>query len=327
MDLTGKRILVVGGAGFIGSHVVDRLLKSRVAEVVVYDSLVRGSLRNLEEASADPRLKVLDDHPDIRDSDRLAAAMTGIDGVFNLAAIGIVASNESPEDAFTINVTGNWNVFRAAAAAGVRKVVHSSSASVYGQPQVVPMTEEHPYHNRTLYGANKIAAEHLLLACGELDPLEWAALRYFNVYGPRQDSKGAYTSVLHKVLDRLEAGEPPVIFGDGSQMMDFVHVTDVAKANVRAMESDVASGFFNVCSGVGTTIREVVAMLSRLTGIDIEPVYREAAIPANLVTKRIGGPDKSADLLSFSTGVSLEDGLRSLVEWRERSRSTASAAR
>ncbi|MDQ7808989.1 NAD-dependent epimerase/dehydratase family protein [Amycolatopsis sp. A133] len=317
----------MGGAGFIGSHVVDRLLKTQVAEVVVYDSLVRGSLRNLAEASADPRLTVLDDHPDIRDFDRLSAAMTGVDGVFNLAAIGIVASNESPEDAFTINVTGNWNVFRAAARAGVRKIVHSSSASVYGQPQIVPMTEEHPYHNRTLYGANKIAAEHLLLACGELDPLEWAALRYFNVYGPRQDSKGAYTSVLHKVLDRLEAGEPPVIFGDGSQMMDFVHVTDVAKANVRAMESDVASGFFNVCSGVGTTIREVVAMLSRLTGIHIEPEYREAAIPANLVTKRIGGPDKSADLLSFSTGVSLEDGLRSLVEWRERSRATASAGR
>ncbi|MDT8912255.1 NAD-dependent epimerase/dehydratase family protein [Amycolatopsis sp. PS_44_ISF1] len=323
MDLAGKRILVVGGAGFIGSNVVDRLLKTEVAEVIIYDSLVRGALRNLADASSDSRLTILDDQPDIRDLDRLTEAMAGIDGVFNLAAIGIVASNESPEDAFTINVTGNWNVFRAAAACGVQKVVHSSSASVYGQPQIVPMTEEHPYNNRTLYGANKIAAEHLLLACGELDPLEWVALRYFNVYGPRQDSKGAYTSVLHKVLDRLEAGEPPVIFGDGSQMMDFVHVTDVARANVRAMEADAPSGFFNVCSGTGTTIREVVAMLSDLTGIRIEPVYREAAIPANLVTKRIGGPEKSAELLSFSTGVSLEDGLRSLVEWRERSRATA----
>ncbi len=319
--------MVIGGAGFIGSHVVDRLLKTHVSEVIIYDSLIRGALKNLEIAVDDPRLTLLAGQPDIRDLDRLNEAMQGVDGVFNLAAIGIVASNESPDDAFTINVEGNWNVFQAAGRNGVSKVVHSSSASVYGQPQIVPMTEEHPYNNRTLYGANKVAAEHLLLACGELYSLDWVALRYFNIYGPRQDSKGAYTSVLHKVLDRLEAGEPPVIHGDGSQMLDFVHVHDVAAANVRAMESDTKSGFFNVCSGVGTTVREVVSMLSDLTSRDIEPEYREAVIPANLVTKRIGGKDKAADLLGFSAGVDLADGLRSLVEWRNRTRSSGVPSR
>lgn len=318
MDLTDKRVLVIGGAGFIGSHVVDRLLRTPVAEVVVYDSLFRGSMRNLEDALGDPRLTVLEDHPDIRDLDRLTTAMRGVDGVFNLAAIGIVSCNESPDLGYAINVEGNWNVFRAATRCGVRKVVHSSSASVYGQPQFVPMVEEHPYNNRTMYGAHKIAAEHLLLSLGEAFPLEWAALRYFNVYGPRQDSKGAYTSVLHKVLDRLYAGEPPVLFGDGTQMLDFVHVTDVAAANVRAMESDATEGFFNVCSGTGTTLREVVAMLSDLTGVHIPPVYREETVPSKLVTKRIGGPGKSADRLGFSTAVTLRDGLRSLVEWRDR---------
>lgn len=325
MDLTDKRVLVIGGAGFIGSHVVDRLLTRRVAEVIVYDSLFRGSLRNLEAAAQDPRLTVLDDHPDIRDLDRLTQAMQGVDAVFNLAAIGIISCNESPDLGYEINVEGNWNVFRAASLAGVRKIVHSSSASVYGQPEFVPMVEEHPYNNATLYGAHKIAAEHLLLSVGEMFPLEWAALRYFNVYGPRQDSKGAYTSVLHKTLDRLEAGEPPVLFGDGTQMLDFVHVTDVAEANVRAMESDTPRGFFNVCSGVGTTLREVVALLSELTGIDIEPVYQEEPFPAKLVTKRIGGPAKAAEQLGFTTGVALRDGLRSLVEWRDHARALRSA--
>lgn len=316
MDLTEKRVMVIGGAGFIGSHLVDHLLMRPVAEVVVYDSLVRGSLRNLQPASHDPRLKVLDEQPDIRDRDQLTRTMENVDCVFNLAAIGIVASNESPDESFAINVEGNWNILRAASESGVCKIVHSSSASVYGQPTAVPMLEEHPYNNRTLYGATKVALEHLLVAMGELYSVDWVALRYFNVYGPRQDSKGAYTSVLHKILDRLDSGESPVIFGDGSQMLDFVHVSDVAEANIRAMEAEQAHGFVNVCSGVGTTIQEVVDTLMNLTDVHVQPTYKDPEMQASLVTKRIGGHERAQEQLGFSTRISLTDGLRSLIDWR-----------
>jgi UDP-glucose 4-epimerase len=317
MDLAGKRFLVVGGAGFIGSHVVDELLKRSVAEVVIYDSFVRGTMANLEKAKADPRLTIVSDRPQVSDLDRLVHATTGIDGVFNLAAIGILACNELPEKAMRVNVEGNWNVFLAATRCGVKKIVHSSSASVYGDAQRIPMDEEHPYNNRTLYGATKIATEHMLPVCSEMSGLKWKALRYFNVYGPRQDYKGAYISVLHRILDRLYASQPPILFGDGSQTLDFVHVSDVARANVLAMESEASSGFYNVCSGKGTTLGEVTNLLMDLTAIHLEPEYRKVNIGTSLVSKRIGDPNKALDGLGFSALVSLAEGMQSLIKWRQ----------
>lgn len=317
MDLTDKRFLVIGGAGFIGSNVVDQLLTKPVAEIIVYDSFARGTLDNLRAASQDPRLTVLDGDPDVCHSGRLMKIMDRVDGVFNLVAVGILASNESPDRAFKVNVEGNWNVIRAATLCGVKKLVHSSSASVYGDAVRIPMDEEHPYNNFTLYGATKIAMEHLLLSCGQMSPLEWAALRYFNVYGPRQDYKGAYISVLHRILDRLYSGQPPVLFGDGSQTLDFVHVYDVARANVLAMESDTPGGFFNVCSGTGTTLKEVAELLMELTGIRLDPEYRRANTGTALVSKRIGSPRKAMDELGFATQISLAEGLRILIDWRQ----------
>lgn len=317
MDLTGKRILVVGGAGFIGSHIVDQLLQKPVAEVVVYDSFVRGTLENLKAASSDPRLTVLDGNPDVCDFERLTEAMVGIDGIFNLVAIGILACNESPDRAVSVNVQGNWNIFRSASLCGVKKIVHSSSASVYGDAQQLPMNETHSYNNLTLYGATKIATEHMLLACGEMFRLQWIALRYFNVYGPRQDYKGAYVSVLHRILDRLYVGKPPVLFGDGSQMLDFVHVTDVARANVMAMEADTAKGFFNVCSGVGTTLKEVAILLMELTDIHLDPEYRQASTGTALVSKRIGDPQRAQADFGFTAQTKLVEGLRNLIHWRQ----------
>lgn len=316
MNLTDRRFLVIGGAGFIGSHVVDQLLAKSVAEVIVYDSLARGTMENLQAASKDPRLVILDDAPDVCDLERLTEAMTGVDGVFNLVAVGILACDESPDRAFRVNVQGNWNILRAATLRGVKKIVHSSSASVYGDAKRTPMDEEHPYNNLTLYGATKIAIEHLLLTCGQTAPLNWAALRYFNVYGPRQDYKGAYISVLHRILDRLYAGQPPVLFGDGSQTLDFVHVSDVARANILAMEADAPNGFFNVCSGVGTTLKEVATLLMELTDIHLDPEYRQANTGTALVSKRIGAPHKAQNELGFTTQTSLAEGLRSLIDWR-----------
>jgi UDP-glucose 4-epimerase len=317
MDLTGKRILVVGGAGFIGSHIVNQLLAKPVAEVVVYDSFARGSLENLKTASADPRLTILQDAPDVCDFDRLMQAMAGIDGVFNLVAIGILACNNFPDEAMRINVQGNWNVFRAAALRGVKKIVHSSSASVYGDAQHIPMGEDHSYNNFTLYGATKIATEHLLLACGEMFHLQWMALRYFNVYGPRQDYQGAYISVLHRILDRLYSGQPPILFGDGSQTLDFVHVSDVARANLLAMESETSKGFFNVCSGVGTTLKEVASLLMDLTNIQSKPEYRQSSTGTSLVSKRTGDPRRAESAFGFTTKTSLTEGLQSLIHWRQ----------
>jgi UDP-glucose 4-epimerase len=317
MDLTDKRFLVIGGAGFIGSHVVDQLLTKPVAEVIVYDSFARGTVDNLSAAMGDRRLTIVNGGPDVCHLPRLMERMNGVDGVFNLVAVGILASNESPDRAFKVNVEGNWNVVRAATLCGVKQLVHSSSASVYGDAMRIPMDEEHPYNNFTLYGATKIAMEHLLLSCGQMFPLHWAALRYFNVYGPRQDYKGAYISVLHRILDRLYSGQPPVLFGDGSQTLDFVHVHDVARANVLAMESDAQSGFFNVCSGTWTTLKEVAELLMELTDKRFDPEYRQSNTGTALVSKRIGAPRKAMDELGFKTQVSLAEGLKTLIDWRQ----------
>lgn len=317
MDLAGGRFLVVGGAGFIGSHVVDELLRRPVKEVVVYDSFARGTPENLRDAMKDPRLTILGDEPDICDFDRLTKEMQGIDGVFNLVAIGILASEKDNDQAVKTNVLGNYNVFRAAGKAMVKKLIHSSSASVYGNALKVPMDEDHAYENRTFYGATKIANEHFLRSLCDGSTMDWVALRYFNVYGPRQDYKGAYISVLHRILDNLYAGQPPVLFGDGSQTLDFVHVTDVARANVLAMESDSSNGFFNVCSGRGTTLKEVAHLLMDLTKVELEPAYKESNSGTALVGMRIGNPLRARQELGFSAQVSLAEGMKSLIAWRQ----------
>jgi UDP-glucose 4-epimerase len=251
-DVRDARILVVGGAGFVGSHIVDQLLREPVSQIVVLDNFVRGSRANLSSAVGDPRVRVVEGS--ITDPETLTGAMEGADYVFHLAALWLFECVHKPREALEVNVDGTYSVIEAARDAGVKKVVYSSSASVYGDAVFTPMTEEHPFNNRTMYGATKIAGEQFLRAVHEQTGLDYLALRYMNVYGPRMDYRGTYVSVIMKVLDRIDQGLPPVVVGDGSQAYDFVHVDDVARANILALKSDATDDAVNVGMGVKTSI-------------------------------------------------------------------------
>jgi UDP-glucose 4-epimerase len=306
------RILVIGGAGFIGSHIVEQLLDEPVQEVVVLDNFVRGSRANLTAALEDERVTLVEGS--IEDVDTLRSVMEGVDHAFLLAALWLYECVHEPRRAIDVNVVGTWNVIEAAREAGVQRLVYSSSASVYGNALETPMTEEHQFNNRTLYGATKIAGEQFLRAVHEQHGLDYVGMRYMNVYGPRMDYEGAYVSVIMKVLDRIEAGKPPSIHGDGSQTFDFIHVSDVARANVLALKSDATDVSLNVGTGVGTTIKELVDGLLEITGSDLEPEYRPGE--QMFVTHRIGSTDLAERLIGFRAEVPYEDGLRSVVEWR-----------
>lgn len=314
MQLTDKRIMVVGGAGLIGSHVVDELVKTDVGEIIVYDNFFRGRRDNLREAMKDPRVTIYPHGGDILHSDILSKAMEGVHGVVHLAALWLLQCHEYPRSAFDVNIRGTFNVIEAAIANGVERVVYSSSASVYGDALELPMTESHPYNNFTFYGATKIAGEHMFKSLGDRYGLSWAGLRYMNVYGPRQDYKGAYIAVMMKILDRLDQGLPPVVYGDGSQQYDFIHVTDVARANVAALRADATGENYNVGRGIGTSIKEITELLIRLSGSDAQIQYEPAG--QTFVTNRIGSTEAAERDLGFRWTIDLEEGMRSLIEWR-----------
>lgn len=314
MNIKGKRVMVIGGAGLVGSHVVDELLKTEVAEVIIFDNFFRGSMDNLKDALRDKRVTISPHGGDILHRDILERAMEGVDGVFHLAAVWLLQCHEYPETAFEVNVRGTFNIIMAAIKNKVKRVVYSSSASVYGNAVELPMTEDHPYNNFTFYGASKIAGEHFFKSLGDRYKLDWVGLRYMNVYGPRQDYKAAYTAVMHKVLDRIEAGERPKVFGDGSQQYDFVHVVDVARSNVLAMQADVTGKCYNVGRGIGTSIKELTEVLLRLSNSKLEIQYESAG--QTFVTNRIGCPKAAEKDLGYKWTIGFEDGMRSLIEWR-----------
>jgi UDP-glucose 4-epimerase len=304
--------MLIGGAGLVGSHIVDQLVTEPVAEVVVFDNFLRGTRANLATASRSPKLRIVEGS--ITDRDALARELAGIDGVFLLASLWLGECVNDPRLAWEVNTIGTWNVVEACRAAGVQRIVYSSSASVYGNALVTPMTEEHPFNNRTTYGATKIANEQMLRAVYEQHRLPYIGMRYMNIYGPRMDYHGTYVSVIMKVLDRLFAGERPVIFGDGRQVYDFIHVVDAARANVLGMKAECADENFNVGMGIGTTINELVRLLIELTGSSLEPEYRPEA--QSFVTERIGSIDKAERLLGFRASIPLADGLKTVVDWR-----------
>lgn len=314
MDIRGKRILVIGGAGLIGSHVVEELLKEDVGEVIVYDNLSRGTHENLEEALKDPRCRIFEIGGDILQADILGDAVNGVDGVVHLAALWLLQCYEYPRAAFEVNVGGTFNVLEACVSRGVKTLVYSSSASVYGDAVEEPMTEQHPYNNWTFYGATKIAGEHMFRAYHRRYGLNGVILRYMNVYGPRQDYKGTYTAVIMKILDRIDKGLPPVVYGDGSQAYDFIYVGDTARANVCALKSDVSFGYYNVGRGIKTTIKELTELLLKITGSDAAIQYEPGG--QSFVTNRVGDPAAAERDLGFQWTVDLEDGLEHLVEWR-----------
>ena len=313
-SLAGSKILVIGGAGFVGSHIVDQLVDEGPAEIRVLDNLVRGKQANLAKAMPSGKVRLIDGS--ITDLATLRQAIHGCDRVFHLAALWLGECVNDPRAALEVNVVGTYNVIEACRDAGVQRIVYSSSASVYGNALTIPMTEEHPFNNRTFYGATKIAGEQFFRAFNDMHKLNYAGLRYMNVYGPRMDYKGTYVSVIMKVLDRIDEGKRPIIHGDGSQAYDFVHVDDVARCNILAMKAaHVTDEFFNVGKGTKTTINELVLKLLKLTGSKLEPEYHPQE--HIFVTHRLGSTEKAEKLLGFKATRDLDDGLRSVVEWRK----------
>jgi UDP-glucose 4-epimerase len=307
--ITDAELLVIGGAGFIGSHIVDQLIDAGVARVTVLDNFVRGRRANLDAALDSGRVEIVEGS--VLDLDLLRAHMEGKDGAFHLAALWLYECLHEPRRALEHNVIGTYNVIEAACDTELPRLVYSSSASVYGNAREVPMTEEHPFDNRSMYGATKIAGEQFLRAFHDRHGLDYVALRYMNVYGPRMDDKGAYVSVIVKVLDRIARGEPPTIHGDGTQAFDFVHVQDVARANLLAMESDATDAAYNIGTGVRTTIRELVEELIAITGAGVDPEY----LPGEhmFVTHRVGSTEAAERDLGFRAEIGWRDGLRTLT--------------
>lgn len=317
MATQAKRILVTGGAGFIGSHIVDQLVRKGpsdgTGEVVVLDNFTRGNRDNLAGAMQRGRVTIVEG--DINDVATVKHVMDGIDVVYHMAALRITQCAEEPRKALEALVDGAFNVFEAAVQAKVSKVVAASSASVYGLADHFPTTEDqHPYNNRTFYGAAKTFNEGMLRSFNEMYGLKYVALRYFNAYGPHMDAYGKYTEVLIRWMERLADGLPPLIFGNGSQTMDFVYVGDIARANILAAESNESDAVFNVASGTETSLLQLAQALTKVMGVNIEPEFREERA-VNPVPRRLADTRLAAERIGFRAEVSLEEGLRRLVDW------------
>jgi UDP-glucose 4-epimerase len=314
MDIRGSRVLVIGGAGFIGSHVVDELAKEDVKEIVVYDNFCRGTMANLEEVLRDPRVKIYEIGGDILQTDILDSAVKGVDYVIHLAALWLLQCYEYPRAAFDVNVRGTFNILEACVKNKVKKLIFSSSASVYGDAIKIPMTEDHPFNNKTFYGATKIAGEQMCRALYHRYGLNYVGLRYMNVYGPRQDYRGVYIAVIMKILDRLEQGLSPIVYGDGSQAYDFIYVSDCAEANLCALKADAVDTFYNVGMGVQTSIKELTEIILKITGSKYKIEYEPAG--TTFVTNRVGSIKKAESEIGFKANIGLREGLEKLIEWR-----------
>lgn len=313
-NIRGKNILVIGGAGFIGSHVTDQLLKEDINSITIYDNFVRGTADNIESALKDKRAKVFEAGGDILQTDILNAAMKNCDYVIHLAALWLLQCHEYPRAAFETNIRGTFNVLEACRDNNIKRLVHSSSASVYGDAVEIPIREEHPFMNKTFYGATKIAGEAMARAFFHRYGVNYIGLRYMNVYGPRQDYKGTYIAVIMRILDNLDQGKPPIVYGDGSQAYDFVYVEDVANANVLGLKADTSDQFYNVGMGTQTSIKELAEIILKIYDSDLKIEYKPEG--QSFVTNRVGSTDKAVKEIGFKASVQLEEGLRKLIEWR-----------
>lgn len=325
MDIKGKKLVVIGGAGLIGSHTVDALIREDVGEIVIYDNFVRGTVENLENALKDPRVRIFDIGGDICQTDILGEALKDADGVFHFAALWLLQCHDFPRAAFDANIQGTFNVLEACVKQDVKRLVYSSSASVYGDAVEEPMTEGHPFNNTNFYGATKVAGEQMCRAHHHRYGLNYVGLRYMNVYGPRQDYQGAYIAVIMKMLDAIDNGEPLVVYGDGCQAYDFVAVQDCALANVLAMKGETTDQFYNVGTGIRTSIKELAELILNQSGANTEIRYEPGGM--TFVKNRIGCPEKSARELGFKAEVPLEQGLQDLIRWRESHKSAVEKRR
>lgn len=319
MNIDGSKCLVIGGAGFIGGFVVKALLKENVGEVVIFDNFARGKQENIIESLEDKRCSVFPFGGDVRELDVLDKAFEGVDYVFHLAAMWLLHCKDFPRTAFDVNIGGTYNVLEACVKHNVKKMIYSSSASVYGDAVEVPMTERHPFNNKNFYGATKISGEAMCTAFNDRYGLKVIGLRYMNVYGPGQDQHAVYSGVVPIMLNKIDSNESPQINGDGSQAYDFIYVEDVARANICALKSDVDHGFYNVGTEVQTTIKELCDIILELKGSDLEVKYKpySADDARALVQNRIGSAEKASNEINFTYKYTLSLGLTRLIEWRD----------
>jgi nucleoside-diphosphate-sugar epimerase len=324
MDVRGANILVTGGCGLVGSTTIDLLLRDHApGKIVIFDNLVRGTLANVDTALKDPRVSLV--QGDIRDVPAVHKVTKGMDAVIHMATLRITACAAEPREALEVMCDGSFNVLEAAQAQGVTKFVTASSASVYGLADTFPTTEDHhPYNNRTWYGASKVMLEGLLRSFNDMYGMPYVALRYFNVYGPRMDIHGKYTEVLIRWMERIAAGQPPLILGDGKQTMDFIYIDDIARANILALQSDLGDDVFNVASGTETSLNDLAAALLKVMGSDLKPEYGPER-KVNPVSRRLADTTKAEKLLGFRSEVDLEEGLRRLVDWWQAAKAKAAA--
>lgn len=314
MKINDASILVTGGCGLVGSTTIDLLLRDHApGRIVIFDDLSRGTLANVEQALKDPRVTLV--RGDIRDVEAVHKASAGMDAVIHMATLRITACAAEPRAALGVMCDGSYNVLEAAHAAGLKKVVTASSASIYGLADSFPTREDHhPYNNRTWYGASKVMLEGLLRSFNDMYGLPYVALRYFNVYGPRMDIHGKYTEVLIRWMERIDAGIPPLILGDGSATMDFVYIEDVARSNILALQSELGDDVFNVACGIETSLNELAAALLRVMESSLTPEYGPER-KVNPVSRRLADTSKAERLLGFKAEVGLDEGLRRLVAW------------
>ena len=319
MELKEKKILVIGGAGFIGAFVVRELLKEPVKKVIIYDNFARGKMSNIEDCLKDNRCNIYPNGGDVREIDILNDAMKGVDYVIHLAAMWLLHCKDYPRTAFDVNIAGTFNVIEACVKNNIKKLIYSSSASVYGDAVEVPMTEDHPFNNKNFYGSTKIAGEAMCSAYNDRYGLEVIGLRYMNVYGPGQDQHAVYSGVVPIMLNKIDANEAPTINGDGSQAYDFIYVEDIARSNIAALKSDVKFGYYNVGTQVQTTVKQLCDTILKLKRSELKVVYKpySADDARALVQNRIGSAEKAEKELGFKFKYDLEKGLNKLIEWRD----------
>lgn len=317
-NLENAKVLVIGAAGFIGGFVVRELLKEPIKEVIIYDNFARGKMENIEDCLEDDRCRIFPYGGDVREIDILDKAMEGVDYVFHLAAMWLLHCKDFPRTAFDVNISGTFNVLEACVKHKVKKLIYSSSASVYGDAVEVPMAEDHPFNNKNFYGATKISGEAMATAYNDRYGLEIIGLRYMNVYGPGQDQHAVYSGVVPIVLNKIDRNEQPMVNGDGSQAYDFIYVEDVARCNIAAAKSATKFGFYNVGTEVQTTIKTLCETMLKLkqSNLSIKYIPYSEDDARQLVQNRIGSRKKAEEELGFKYKYSLEEGLGKLVQWR-----------
>ncbi len=310
-DIKNSKILVTGGAGFIGSHIVDALVKKDVKEVIVFDNFSRGKKENLKQALTSGKVKIF--KGDIRNPSQLKKVIKGVDYVFHEAALRLLECEDKPREAMETNIIGTFNVCETCVNANVKKIIAGSSSSIYGDGSYFPTDENHSFNNYSFYGATKVADEQLFRAFWKKYGLDYVAFRYFNVYGPRMDFRSAYITVIMNFLNKIEKGEPPVIFGDGSATIDLVYIADIIKANILALKSNVTNEVFNVSSEKETSLKELLDIILKITGSNLSPVYQQKG--SKLATRSFGCSKKIKKILGFKPKIPLEEGLRKVIAW------------